>query len=113
MFLDHEALLAKSSINFSVNYKNTCLIDYVANKLGRTINLNSACANFHIDTSKKKIHVALIDATLTAELLIVINTNPNGALTYVPQSKSKPRNKLEKFSFPRAYKGDQVNFCKT
>jgi len=111
-FLDHEAFLAKSPVKFSLDYTSTCLMDYVTNKLGRKVNLDSACRIYNIDTTKRNVHGALIDATITAELLISINKNPDAEVTSLPHSKETKRNKPEKFSFPRAYKGVQVNFCK-
>ena len=111
-FLDHESLLAKSPVNFTSDYDSTCLMDYVTSKLGRRIKLNNACRIYHIDITKRKVHGAFIDATLTAELLIAVNKNPDQSITSLPHSKENERNKPEKFSFPRAYNGVQVNFCK-
>lgn len=111
-FLDHEALLAKSPVKFSLDYKSTCLMDYVTSKLGRKIKLDAACRIYRIDTTKREVHGALIDAQITADLLIAISKNLDGVITSLPHSKETKRNKPEKFSFPRAYNGVQVNFCK-
>ena len=86
------------------------MLNEVSNRLGRKINLDSACSIHRIDTSERKIHGALIDTILTAKLLIAFDDKNIEQLKNVP-NKNKQREK-EKFPFPKAYKGLQLNFCK-
>jgi DNA polymerase III epsilon subunit len=72
-FLDHESILAKKTLRFSESYKSRCLYKETSEKLGRRINLDSACSIHRIDTFDRKIHGALIDSILTAKLLIAFD----------------------------------------
>jgi DNA polymerase III epsilon subunit len=109
-FLDHESILAKKTLRFSESYKSRCLYKETSEKLGRRINLDSACSIHRIDTFDRKIHGALIDSILTAKLLIAFDDKEIENLKYVPH-KNKHRDK-ERFPFPKVHSGLQLNFCK-
>lgn len=110
-FLDNEAKLAGSQVRFSTDYKTTCVQKQVtsATRRKRHISLDNACRMYGVDTSLRKVHGALIDAQLTAELFIALNSNSE-RITKVPNKA--PRSTPEKFPLPRAYENYQINFCK-
>lgn len=109
-FLDHESLLAKKNLRFSDKYKSRCLFQETSARFGRKINLDSACSIHRVDISDRAIHGALIDSVLTAKLLIAFDDKEVKHLKSVP-NKNK-RRVSEKFPFPKAYQGVQLNFCK-
>lgn len=82
--------------------------DALSRKNGR-LSLDDACRVYNIDNSKRDIHGALTDATLTAKLLVELSTRTTLIKKIPHNNKFTP---AEKFPFPRAYKGYQINFCK-
>ncbi|RLV58717.1 hypothetical protein D5018_15775 [Parashewanella curva] len=111
-FLNNEANIANHEIDFKINYKSICLMEIIANGLSRKngrISLDTACRIYGIDTSGREVHGALIDTTLTAELLIELQLRSE-LIKRVPHTNE--RREREKFPFPRAYKDQQYNFCK-
>jgi DNA polymerase III epsilon subunit len=111
-FLNSESQQANSKLDFSKDYKTTCLMKLVTDALNRKsdkLSLDDACRVYHVDNSERNIHGALIDATLTAKLLIELNTRSTLIGKIPHQNKAEPP---EKFPFPRAYKGYQINYCK-
>lgn len=111
-FLNSEFQHANNTLNFIEDYKTTCLMKIVTDALNRksdNLSLNEACRVYHIDNSDRNIHGAVIDATLTAKLLIELN-NRTTLVNKVPhENKAEPP---QKFPFPRAYKSYQINYCK-
>ncbi|MFT6834910.1 MAG: hypothetical protein ACJA0H_000943 [Francisellaceae bacterium] len=109
--LDHESVLTGQDLRFSEAFQGRCFFKEASSRFGRKINLDSACSIHRIDTSKIKIHGALIDTILSAKLLIAFDDKDIQQLKNVP-NKNKHREK-EKFPSPKTYKGLLLNFCKT
>lgn len=111
-FLNSESQHANSNINFISDYKTVCLMKTVTDALNRKSNrlsLDDACRIYHVDTSNRKKHGAIIDATITANLLIELKNRTTLISRISHKNKAEPP---EKFPFPRSYKGYQINFCK-
>jgi len=111
-FLNNEAQLANSKVDFIKDYESICLMKVVTDALSRKsgrLSLDDACRVYNIDNSKRDIHGALIDATLTAKLLVELSTRTTLIKKIPHNNKVTP---AEKFPFPRAYKGYQINYCK-
>ena len=111
-FLDNEAKISGSPVCFSTDYKTTCVQEIVVSGLDnqRKISLDNACRMYGIDISKREVHGALIDTTLTAQLYLEIAKRKT-LLNKVTQKRQ--RTKPEKFPLSKSYEGYQINYCKS
>ncbi len=110
-FLDYEASLANTDIQFSSKFKTICAFKMVMGALNRKrlVSLDDACRIYGIDNSERKNHGALIDAELTAKLYLAL-TSRSKLISKVKHKTT--RSAPEKFPLPRAYEGYQINYCK-
>lgn len=111
-FLNSESQYANSDINFIEHYNTTCLMKIVTDALNRKsgkLSLDDASRIYHVDSSDREAHGALIDAIITANLLIELKTRTTLVSQIPHKNKAEPP---EKFPFPRSYKGYQINYCK-
>lgn len=88
-FIQSEFDKASFDIVFSRDYQSSCLMMDFANQKnkGKRLSLDNACRRFGIDISERKVHGAVVDAQLTAELYIKLHYSEEKALIKTPQTK--------------------------
>ncbi|WP_068544604.1 exonuclease domain-containing protein [Thalassotalea crassostreae] len=117
-FIQWEIARFNSPVVMLRDFKVSCLMKAVANEInnGKWLKLDNACRRYGIDISQRKIHGALVDAMLAAELYIVFNESEIIPLPKTPQIT--PHREKTARPLPRAFKhpntGEmvQLNFCK-
>jgi len=117
-FLNAELLRAgHSSTMQDISGQISCAMKIARSKFNVTkISLDAACRRYGIDTKRRVVHTAHIDAELCAELFFKLIDKNQTPLSKTPQQT--PHRKTKAISIPRAYVDKetgvktQVNFCK-
>jgi DNA polymerase III epsilon subunit len=114
-FIQSELDRAAKDISLMRDYTSSCLMLDIADG-GRWIRLDRACRLYNIDISLRKLHGALIDTFLAAELYIKFHRSDFVPLVKVPHKK--PQTPAVARPIPRAFKHPatnrlvQMNYCK-
>ncbi|TRX57302.1 exonuclease domain-containing protein [Thalassomonas sp. M1454] len=117
-FLQAEIDKTEHDVVFIRDYKVSCLMKDVKSALNyhKWLKLDSACSRYGIDISVRKVHGALVDAMLAAELFLAVHKDKVKPLNRTPQRQ--PHTPPEPRPLPRAFKhpvtGEsiQLNHCK-
>lgn len=114
-FIQMELDRAELEVSLLKDFESNCLMLDVANG-GRWISLDNACRKYHVDVSLRKMHSALVDTYLAAELYVKFHDKEFKALERVPQVKEHKEPTAR--PIPRAFKDPvtdemvQLNYCK-
>jgi DNA polymerase III epsilon subunit len=114
-FIQMELDRAGVGVSLIKDFKSNCLMLDVAQG-GRWLKLDDACRKYHIDISLRKVHSALVDTFLSAELYFKFHDRDFTPLEQVPQSKTHSAPTAR--PIPRAFKHPltnemvQLNYCK-
>ncbi|WP_394173405.1 exonuclease domain-containing protein [Thalassotalea litorea] len=114
-FLQAELDRAGLDVVLRRDFKCSCLMKSIANG-GKWLKLDAACRRYSIDISLRKVHGALIDAQLAAELYIRHHLTEQVPLQVTPQLNKHTAPVA--FPIPRAFRHPesnemvQLNYCK-